>query len=435
MSATDASAVGVGPRRSRLDPGAVSFRSVVHINEKGGSFGGTEEYVALLTAALSAAGVRSSLICGLVTGSLPAGLDEIRIIPGLAERRPRAGTADAVAAAVAELDADVVYVHNVFDPAIVPAIAALAGRGVVLWYVHDHYLTCLSELRWRRDVGSCPQRLGEDCLTAIGHGHCVMRHPVQVHVGADVERRTALSRSMAHADGLIVVSQYMRSLLVAAEPRLERVLHVLSRPIRDLGAPRPRRRARANEPAVVTYAGRINSEKGLAIVIEALALMRCSAPVELRIAGVVEDEQYWASCQQLLAAAEATDHGVSATYLGHLDYDTTDELLAQSDIVTIPSRWPEPLGAVALEAMAAGAAVIASPVGGLADVVVHGHNGLHAAPGDVAAWSDALTTLVEQPATADRLGRQAHADVTGTGIADHLRDLDTLVTTYRAAAG
>ncbi len=69
-----------------------------------------------------------------------------------------------------------------------------------------------------------------------------MRHPVEVHVGADVERRTALSRSMAAADGVIVVSQYMRSLLVAAEPRLDRDLHVLSRPIRDLGALRPRHR-------------------------------------------------------------------------------------------------------------------------------------------------------------------------------------------------
>ena len=153
--------------------------------------------------------------------------------------------------------------------------------------------------------------------------------------------------------------------------------------------------------------------------------------MELRIAGVVEDEEYWTSCQQLLAAATTTNHGLRATYLGHLDYDATDELLRQSDIVTIPSRWPEPLGAVALEAMAAGAAVIASPVGGLADVVVHGHNGLHAAPGDVGAWADALTTLVEHPDVAHRLGRRAHADVTGTGIAEHLDDLDALVANYR----
>ena len=50
---------------------AMSFRSVVHVNEKGGSFGGTEEYIALVTAALTACGVRSSLVCGVVTGTCP----------------------------------------------------------------------------------------------------------------------------------------------------------------------------------------------------------------------------------------------------------------------------------------------------------------------------------------------------------------------------
>ncbi len=131
--------------------------------------------------------------------------------------------------------------------------------------------------------------------------------------------------------------------------------------------------------------------------------------MELCIAGVVEDEQYWATCQRSSTSATTANAGFTATYLGHLDYDATDELFRRSDIVTVPSRWPEPLGAVALEAMSAGAAVVASPVGGLADVVVDGHNGLHANPGDVAAWSNALTALLEQPDMAHRLGRRPTA--------------------------
>ena len=125
----------------------MSFASVVHINEKGGSFGGTEEYIALVTAELGRRGVRTSLVCGVVTGSLPPGLERVHLVPGLADRRSSAGTAADVAKLVAELDPDVIYVHNVFDADIVPAISALDGRGVVLWYVHDHYLTCLTELR------------------------------------------------------------------------------------------------------------------------------------------------------------------------------------------------------------------------------------------------------------------------------------------------
>ena len=54
-----------------LDGQGCSFRSIVHINEKGGAFGGTEEYIEGLTHALASKGVRSHLVCGLVAGPLP----------------------------------------------------------------------------------------------------------------------------------------------------------------------------------------------------------------------------------------------------------------------------------------------------------------------------------------------------------------------------
>ena len=125
---------------------------------------------------------------------------------------------------------------------------------------------------------------------------------------------------------------------------------------------------------------------------------------------------------------------LSVTYLGHLDYDAIDEQFRQSDIVTIPSQWPEPLGAVALEAMSAGAAVIASNVGGLNDTLVHDHNGLHVDPGDVTAWATAITTLLQDPDHAGRLGQQGHRDFAGLAIDDHLADLDHLVSTRTQAA-
>jgi hypothetical protein len=109
----------------------LAFASVVHVNEKGGSFGGTEEYIALVTSALSARGIQSHLVCGVVSGTLPGDLESVHVVPGLASRRPRPGTAAAVANVIAKLDPDI-YVHNVFDPAAVSAIAGLEERGMLL---------------------------------------------------------------------------------------------------------------------------------------------------------------------------------------------------------------------------------------------------------------------------------------------------------------
>src|SRR4051812_4916121 len=109
-------------------------------------------------------------------------------------------------------------------------------------------------------------------------------------------------------------------------------VHCVARPIRDLGAA-PVRARRSMDPAVIAFAGRITPEKGLDVLIEALASVRSAAPIELRIAGVVEHRDHWAHCLQLGEEAVSWNPGLRITPLGHLDYASTDELFRRSDIV------------------------------------------------------------------------------------------------------
>jgi glycosyltransferase involved in cell wall biosynthesis len=169
----------------------------------------------------------------------------------------------------------------------------------------------------------------------------------------------------------------------------------------------------------------------LAVLIEALAAAGGGGPIELRIAGVVEHDSYWSYCQRLQATAMTTNPNLSVFYLGHLDYAAIDDLFRHSDIVAIPSQWPEPLGAVAIEAMSAGAAVIASNIVGLDTALVDNHNGVLVDPYDVTAWSAAVESLLHSPEVAYRLGAQAHADVAGITVADHLHTLDQMISHAR----
>jgi glycosyltransferase involved in cell wall biosynthesis len=70
----------------------------------------------------------------------------------------------------------------------------------------------------------------------------------------------------------------------------------------------------------------------------------------------------------------------------------------------VPSVWPEPFGLVAAEAMAAGKPVVASAVGGLAELVQDGITGIHVPPGDVAALRNALERIVADAPLRARLG-------------------------------
>ncbi|MTD15368.1 glycosyltransferase [Nakamurella sp. YIM 132087] len=74
-----------------------------------------------------------------------------------------------------------------------------------------------------------------------------------------------------------------------------------------------------------------------------------------------------------------------------------------AEVVVAASRWAEPLGLVAVEALAAGTPVVAGDVGGLPDVV--GPDcGVLVPPGDAAALAAALDALLDDPERRARLG-------------------------------
>ncbi|BDG06321.1 glycosyltransferase [Anaeromyxobacter oryzae] len=82
------------------------------------------------------------------------------------------------------------------------------------------------------------------------------------------------------------------------------------------------------------------------------------------------------------------------------------DLLAASDVFVLPSSWEgHPLSV--MEAMAAGAAVVATAVGGVPELVRHGETGLLVPPADGPALASALRQLYADSAQRARLGRAA----------------------------
>jgi glycosyltransferase involved in cell wall biosynthesis len=83
--------------------------------------------------------------------------------------------------------------------------------------------------------------------------------------------------------------------------------------------------------------------------------------------------------------ALATDLDVAVEMRGTTDRDGIAEAMRRAAVVVVPSTYPEPLGLVAIEAMASGAIVVASATGGLVESVTDGVTGFLVEPGDPAA--------------------------------------------------
>src|SRR5262249_42583718 len=96
----------------------------------------------------------------------------------------------------------------------------------------------------------------------------------------------------------------------------------------------------------------------------------------------------------------------SVEFVGSVPPATVAHLIAQATLVVVPSRV-EGFGLVALEAALMARPVVATRVGGLPEVVVHGQTGLLVEDDDNRALAVAIALLLDQPDTAKQMGRAA----------------------------
>jgi glycosyltransferase involved in cell wall biosynthesis len=227
--------------------------------------------------------------------------------------------------------------------------------------------------------------------------------------GAFVEALHALERvAVENALGFSCPSRWMI-------PAVEQAFgmppgHVVSIPNPFLPGRVPSRRPAAERR--VLYVGRLEARKG---VLEAVApmvtVMRAMPDVCFRLAGADTDTAPEGGSMRagLLRRLPADLHH-RIHLLGPLDRAGLAAELAAATAVLLPSR-NENFPYTCLEAMAAGAAVVASTRGGMAEMIASGRTGLLVDPARSEEVVEALVRVLAQPFFAEQLGRAAAAAV------------------------
>jgi glycosyltransferase involved in cell wall biosynthesis len=301
------------------------------------------------------------------------------------------GAARALDALLADVRVDVAHLHHVHRHLTPSVLGPLRRRGVrVVWTVHDYELVCPNAALWTEDA-PCERCLGHRYHEAVRH-RCKRESRAQSAAVALEKAVHAAAGVWGRVDRFVCPSRFAADRLVRFGIDPARVTH-LPNPVEDTPA-----REEAGGPVV--FAGRLSPEKGVDVLI---AAARRLPDRPFRVVGGGPE------LERLRRGAPA-----NVTFVGGLDRAGVARELLAAGVVAVPSRWQENDPYAVLEAQAAGRPVVASAVGGIPEQIAHDVDGLLVPPGNPVALADAIGRLLEAPATAARIGANAHARVRQT---------------------
>ncbi|MHB1067466.1 MAG: glycosyltransferase family 4 protein [Candidatus Nanopelagicales bacterium] len=211
------------------------------------------------------------------------------------------------------------------------------------------------------------------------------------------------------ADGVIVCSRYMREQVTRLFDLDPDVVSVIPNGIdpaswRVTASHRDRAREELGSP-LVAFAGRLEPEKGVHTLLDALPIVRRRVPGVRAVVMGVGGSAAWLH-------ERARERRVSSLvrFTGWVPEADLRATVAAADAAVVPSLY-EPFGFVALEAMALGAPVVVARTGGLAEIVDAGRTGWCFEPGDPRSLADELIDVLGNRSEARRRARAARRAV------------------------
>jgi len=176
--------------------------------------------------------------------------------------------------------------------------------------------------------------------------------------------------------------------------------------------------------------GRVREQKGTDLFVEAMCTLLPTHPdYTAVIVGAVDDRGFAKALEERVRAAGLADR---VRFLGELPIEDLPRWYQRISIYAFTSR-NEGFGLTLIEAMAAGAALVAARAGAAETVVADGETGVLVPTGDAAALTAALEPLMRDPERAGEMGRKARARVMAEFSIDV--EAERIAAVYRSVPG
>jgi glycosyltransferase involved in cell wall biosynthesis len=242
-------------------------------------------------------------------------------------------------------------------------------------------------------------------------------------VGAVRERPAYIRERMRHVDRILAYTHLARDLLVANGIAGGKI-HVSPYGIDTSHVAHASTKRRPSATLRFGFVGTLAPHKGPDVLVRAFGLLPNEFDATLSVHGSEKGYETYAAGLYALAGDDAR-----ISFPGPFSRDELGDVLADLDVLVVPSRWYENAPGVIFEAFAAGMPVICTDLGGMSEFVRPGENGLLFALDDAEDLAGQLRALIEDRSFFGRLRAGIGPVKTVGEYADELKELyDTLAT-------
>ena len=203
---------------------------------------------------------------------------------------------------------------------------------------------------------------------------------------------------------------------------------------RPLDREESRKRLGLNGDKVLLYVGRIESLKGVELLVHTAAQLDTCEPVRVLVVG--DDNGQDRELDRLRDLAETLQVEDSFQFVGRVAQEELPVYYSAADVCVVPSFY-ESFGLAALESMACGTPVVASRVGGLSTVIQHGSTGYLKSWRCPEAFANSLEMLISSKSLQSSMGlaaRRRAEDLSWDKVAGQIADVYRTLAAERAAA-
>lgn len=408
--------------------------------------GGVETYLSTIIPALHTAGIDLAFLSEL---DQPTDREQITLPSSVPAWCVSELGAECGLTALGDYHPDVIYSHGLLDPNLEGRLLTIAPAA---FCALSYYGTCISGAKTFKFpvITPCSRQFGRQCLMHFYPHRCGGWSPLTM--AREYRRQSKRLKLLRRYKAILTFSQHMASEYVRHGFPAD-CIHVLSsiqngyasngaHQIGKVGLGSMQREIPAFQQSSLTdsrsqpywrllFLGRMDPLKGGQIFLDALPQVAASLdrPLRVTFAGDGPDRHAW---EHLAARAKSQNHGLEIEFVGWLEGHRREALLADSDLLVMPSQWPEPFGLSGLEACAYGVPSVAFGVGGIPEWLQDGVNGYVASgnPPTAAGLSEAIARALHDPQTYARLRKGALERAKEHTLQGHLVQLLSVLERY-----